>query len=274
MNLSKLLSKPAMETFTRVDTFWLENDDNFDCEDDEGILQIGQHINLDIGQVSLNYYCDECENLRTFNSNKAHGMRGVVVSRRMLSIDCVLCCGCESVVHTWFLIEAEEDIRYQSPMVRILHFREKLSDGVRLQFEQYGDLSNLLEKARRAFRDELGAGAVIYLRKAFEALTYGIATSSEIPIPVYKDNGWRRSFKGILQEVDEKHSIIPRDFEVDRYELYSKLSDIIHGDGKEEDALMYFGVLYTLVTSIISNVELKKQYQAAAQKFNNSDNSS
>lgn len=278
MNLSKLLSKPPAEDFQQVDTFWFsEEKDDCECIDDnedDATLLIGQHITLDVGQVSLNYYCEECEDMRTFTSDKEQGIRGIVVSPNMLSIDCVLRCSCNAIAHTWFLIEAKNDIRYQSPEVRISHFREKLSEGVKLQSEQYGEFSAWLEKARRAHRDGFGAGAVIYLRKIFEALTYNIASSDETPIPIRDHNGWRRSFKKILEDVDKKYQIIPPDFLNDRYDLYIKLSDIIHGDGGEEEAFKYFGILYTLVTSIISNVELRKNCRIAAQKFYDSKKTS
>ncbi|OIB01443.1 hypothetical protein AK95_28890 [Paenibacillus sp. LC231] len=276
MDLSKLLRKPPAEDYQQVDTFWVpeerEDYEYSDENEDDTSLLIGQHIILEAGQVSLNYYCTECEDLRTFNSDKEQGLRGIIVNKQVISIDCILQCNCGSVVHTWYLVEAEEDIRYQSPKVRILHFREKLTERVKLQSEKYGEFSEWLEKANRAHKDGLGSGAVIYLRKVFEALIYNIADSGNAPIPVYENNGWRRSFKKVLEEVDKKYLIIPQDFLVDRYDLYSKLSNIIHGDGSEEEAIKYFGILYTLVTSIINNVELKKNFRIAAQKFYDSAN--
>ncbi|MCH7322907.1 hypothetical protein LZ480_13580 [Solibacillus sp. MA9] len=274
MDLSKLLRKPPAEDYQQVDTFWFpeerEDYEYSDENEDDTPLLIGQHVILDAGQVSLNYYCTECEDLRTFNSDKEQGLRGIVVNKQVISIDCILQCNCGSVVHTWFLVEAEDDIRYQSPKVRILHFREKLTDCVRLQSEKYGEFSEWLEKARRAYRDELGSGAVIYLRKVYESITYSIANANNILLN--KVNGKRRSFYEILQEVDKEHSIIPESFSANGYKLFSQLSEIIHGDGSEEDALEYFGALYTLVTSILDNVNKKEELKIAVQKFNWSTN--
>lgn len=274
MDLSKLLRKPPAEDYQQVDTFWFpeerEDYEYGDENEDDSPLLIGQHIKLETGQVSLNYYCAECEDLRTFNSDKQQGLRGIVVNKQVISIDCILQCNCGSVVHTWFLVEAEEDIRYQSPRVRILHFREKLTERVKLQSEKYGEFSEWLEKANRAHKDGLGSGAVIYLRKVYESVTYSIANANNIPL--YRDNGKRRSFSEILKEVDEQHSIIPVSFSANRYELFSQLSKIIHGDGSEEDALEYFGALYTLVISVLDNVTQKEELKSAAQKFNWSTN--
>jgi len=274
MDLSKLLRKPPAEDYQQVDTFWFpeerEDYEYSDENEDDTSLLIGQHIILEAGQVSLNYYCTECEDLRTFNSDKEQGLRGIIVNKQVISIDCILQCNCGSVVHTWFLVEAEEDIRYRSPKVRILHFREKLTERVKLQSEKYGEFSEWLEKAKRAHRDGLGSGAIIYLRKVYESITYSIANANNIPL--HRGDGNRRSFSGILKEVDEKHSIIPVSFSANRYELFSQLSEIIHGDGSEEDALEYFGALYTLVTSVLDNVTHKEELKSAAQKFNWSTN--
>ena len=166
------------------------------------------------------------------------------------------------------LVEAEHDFRNQSPSVRILHFRDRLSENVKLQSEQYGEFAEWLEKAKQAHRDGLGSGAVIYLRKVFESITYNIAKVNDIQIIKHKGGKVeRRSFYGILKEVDEKHSIIPNTFSGNGYKLFGELSNIIHGDGSEEAALECFGALYTLVTGIIDNIKKKEELISALQKF-------
>lgn len=270
MKLNKLLSKPAAEDYQQVDTFWLPKEgvesEFDDSNEDDEFLRIGQNVPLDIGQISLNYYCEECEDLRTFTSDKEQELQGIVVSPKMLSVDCVLRCSCDASVFIWFLIEAKSDIRFQSPEVRILHYREKLSEGVKLQSEQYGEFAEWLEKAKRAYRDGLGSGAVIYLRKVFEALTYNVA-KADSNIEVTRA-GKRRTFYEILKEVDNKYSIIPEYFSANGYQLFRELSNIIHVDGSEEEALEYFGALETLVTSILDNVNKKEELRSAVGKFN------
>ncbi|MCL2189328.1 MAG: hypothetical protein FWC16_13950 [Defluviitaleaceae bacterium] len=275
MTLSRLLSKPQATDYQQVDTFWFpdesEENEDYECgneNDGELPILIGQHIFLDTGSISLNYYCTDCENVRTFSSGKEHGLRGVVVSQRVISIDCVLQCNCGSVVHTWFLVESEQDFRNQSPGVRILHFRDKLSGNVKLQSEQYGEFAEWLEKANQAHRDGLGSGAVIYLRKVFESITYNIAKVNDIQTTRHRSGRVeKRDFYGVLKDVDEKHSIIPNAFSGNGYKLFSELSSIIHGDGSEDDALKNFGALYTLVTGIIDNIKQKEELKSALQKF-------
>jgi len=272
MTLSRLLSKPQATDYQQVDTFWFpdeseENEENECNNENDGELPIliGQYIYLDTGCISLNYYCTDCEDARTFSSDREHGLRGVVVSQQMISVDCVLQCNCGSVVHAWFLIEAEHDFRNQSPSVRILHFRDRLSENVKLQSEQYGEFAEWLEKAKQAHRDGLGSGGVIYLRKVFESITYNIAKINSIQI--INEKGKKRTFKDVLDEVNEKHSIIPEDFSSKGYDLFKSLSKIIHDEGSEEDALEYFGAFDTLVKGVISNIKQKEELKSALQKF-------
>lgn len=271
MDLSKILRKNPTDVFQQVDTFWTpEEKEEYEYSDEndydyDNDLIIGQNISIESDQVSLNYFCIECDDLRTFSSNKVQGLKGVVVSNRVISIDCILQCNCGAIVHTWFLVEAEEDIRYQSPKVRISHFREKLTDKVNLEFEKFGEFSEWLEKAKRAQRDGLGSGAVIYLRKVYESIIYNMALVNQIPIQ--RKNGGRRSFRDVLDEVINKHPVIPSEFSENRYDLFGHLSEIIHGNGSEEEALEYFNELYTLVTSIITNMTQKEELKKAVKKF-------
>jgi len=276
MTLSRLLSKPPATDFQQVDTFCFsdEEDDSElgegyessdeDCYDEP--IQAGQYIPLETGTISLNYYCADCDDVRTFSSDKEQGLHGVAVNPQMISIDCILQCPCGSVVHAWYLVEVEHDFRNRSPNIRILHFREKLSESVKLQSEQYGKFAEWLEKSKQAHRDGLGSGAVIYLRKVFESITYDIAKANNISTT--HENGYRRKFNKILEEVDEKHAIIPTTFSENGYTLFSELSEIIHGDGSEEKALEYFGALYTLVTGVLDNIKQKDELKNAVQKLN------
>jgi len=281
MTLNRLLSKPPASDFQQVNTIYFseegelelvedgqENGDYELSDEDEQETPIlaGQYIALETGTISLNYYCTDCDDTRTFNSDEKQGLHGIAVNHQIVSIDCVLKCVCGAAVHAWYLIEAECDFRNQSPKIRILHFREKLSEGVKLQSEQYGKFAEWLEKANRANRDGLGSGAVIYLRKVFESVTYDIAKTNNISIT--HENGNRRKFNKILQEVNEKHAIIPATFSENGYALFSELSKIIHGDGSEEDALKYFGALRTLVTGVLDNIKQKDELRDAVQQFN------
>ena len=87
MSLSKLLSNPPTEDYQQVDTFWISQEsEDYEYVNDDGEIPIpiGGNVVLDIGQVSKNYYCVNCENIRTFNSIKEQELYGIVVSQQML----------------------------------------------------------------------------------------------------------------------------------------------------------------------------------------------
>ena len=158
MRLGDVLSKPPKRNFVQIEGFLVNR---------KGI--IGQQVKMSVGKVMLNYYCSRCEDIRTFTSRGR--LSCVFVSTRIISIDCVLTCSCGTDVQVWFSVEAEEDIRGQAPKVRILKRSEKLSEKVSIVSEQYGTFSLLLNKAEHAYREGLGAGAVVYQRKIMEKIT-------------------------------------------------------------------------------------------------------
>lgn len=119
MRLSSVLSKPPKPLFEPVDGFLMGKQGN-----------LGQKVDLDVGTVALNYYCETCDDLRTFYSKGK--LTCIFVNKNMVSIDCVLACACGSTVEVWFVIESENDITSLSPKVRILKRSERLSESVRL----------------------------------------------------------------------------------------------------------------------------------------------
>ncbi|MDR1538134.1 MAG: type I restriction endonuclease subunit R [Clostridiales bacterium] len=139
-------------------------------------LSVGSQQGLNIGNVGLNYYCKGCDDTRTFWSGDK--LYGIGVNERQISI---------------------------TVDVRIIKRREKLSDMVIPSREQYGEFTFLLAKATQAYRDGLGAGSVIYLRKILERLTEQTATATGIT--TLGRNGGRKPFKNLLEEVDRQQVI-------------------------------------------------------------------
>lgn len=249
MRLSDVLSKSIRKDFLQVDGFLTNKKGN-----------IGQQIKLNVGQVALNYFCMACDDIRTFNSKGE--LSCVFVNKHVISIDCVLTCGCNASVQVWFLVEAEDDICGQAPKVRIMKRSEKLSDMVKIRTEKYGEFSTLLDMAERAYRDDLGAGAIIYLRKAFEKITIQMADAIEIEYKKYK-GGNPIKFSELLKKVDEKCTIIPKEFASDGYRLFQELSDVVHGEYDEALALSKFESLHTLVVGILDNVSKSRELKMA-----------
>lgn len=248
MRLSNVLSKPPKPIFDPVDGFLIGKQGN-----------MGQKVDIDIGTVALNYYCQTCEDLRTFYSKGK--LTCIFVNKSMISIDCVMSCACGSTVEIWFIVECDNDITSVNPKVRILKRSERLSDTVKINTTRYGEYDYLLDKAEKAYREDLGAGAVVYLKKIYESITIQAARS--VGIEITNKDGYQRPFKKILTEVDQRCHIIPSEFSNNGYKLFGELSDIVHGEYDEELGLKKFEPLHRLVIGILENVRNKGDFMDA-----------
>lgn len=185
----------------------------------------------------------------------------IVANERLISVDCVLkCVVCGSSVQAWFLIGCD-DLFTQAPKVHIAKRSDYLSNAASTLQERDEDFSEMLEKARRAHNEELGAGAIVYLRKVFERITEQAAEAAGISTRT--PQGKRRPFKQVLQEVDEQCVIIPREFSNDGYKLFGELSGVVHGDFSEGEALAKYHSLRRLVIGIVENVKNNKEMMSA-----------
>ena len=235
MNLAtKVLNKPIgsyVATLPFIDIkkyFYSEYETQ---EDEEMIgLQNGDFVEIDAGRIALNFYCKKCEDSRTFMSpDRLHAL---IINENLISIDAFLQCPvCKTEIQVWFLLEVK-GMFTEEPKVKILKRTEKLSKNVsELRENSFGIYTDLLEKAMRASREGFGAGAIIYLRKVFEQVTSEAAKASNISTTYINSNGKekRKTFKDLLTEVDTKCAIVPIEFSNNRYKLFGKLSDVVHG---------------------------------------------
>ncbi len=271
MNLAtKVLNKPigsyvATLPFIDIKKYFYSEYETQDDEDMIG-LQNGDFVEIDAGRIALNFYCKKCEDSRTFMSpDRLHAL---IINENLISIDAFLQCPvCKTEIHVWFLLEVK-DMFTEEPKVKILKRTEKLSKNVsELRENSFGIYTDLLEKAMRASREGFGAGAIIYLRKVFEQVTSEAAKASNISTTYINSNGKekRKNFKDLLTEVDTKCAIVPIEFSNNRYKLFGKLSDVVHGEYDEEIALEKFSAFYRLVTGIIENIKSKEEFQSAQQ---------
>ena len=271
MNLAtKVLNKPigsyvATLPFIDIKKYFYSEYETQDDEDMIG-LQNGDFVEIDAGRIALNFYCKKCEDSRTFMSpDRLHAL---IINENLISIDSFLQCPvCKTEIQVWFLLEVK-DMFTEEPKVKILKRTEKLSKNVsELRENSFGIYTDLLEKAMRASREGFGAGAIIYLRKVFEQVTSEAAKASNISTTYINSNGKekRKNFKDLLTEVDTKCAIVPIEFSNNRYKLFGKLSDVVHGEYDEEIALEKFSAFYRLVTGIIENIKSKEEFQSAQQ---------
>lgn len=251
MRLSDVLSKPVDLKFWQVDGFL-----------DNKKLKSGKSKKLAVGKVGLSYFCKCCDSDMTFIS--ADEIYCIGVNNKQISIDCVLTCSrCGNELPVWFLVDSSSDIHLPAPEVRVLKRTEKFTQKALSAKGTYGNFAELLSKADCAYRNELGSGAIIYLRKVYEQIT--LQTAQAAGITIMKPNGTsQRPFKDILQEVDDSKSIIPKEFSADGYKLFGELSAIAHGTNvSETDALLKYEPLHRLVVGIIENVKNNAELMAA-----------
>lgn len=271
MNLAtKVLNKSIGEyvatlPFIDIKKYFYSEYENQEYEEMIG-LQNGDFVEINAGRIALNFYCKKCEDSRTFMSpDRLHAL---IINENLISVDASLQCPvCKTEIQVWFLLEVK-DMFTEEPKVKILKRTEKLSKNAsELRENSFGIYTDLLEKAMRASREGFGAGAIIYLRKVFERVTSEVAKASNISTTYVNSNGKekRKTFKELLTEVDTKCAIVPIEFSNNRYKLFGKLSDVVHGEYDEEIALEKFSAFYRLVTGIIENVKSKEEFQSAQQ---------
>lgn len=251
MRLSDVLSKPILRDFVQIEGF-LGNRK----------LKSGNSKKLKVGKVALNFYCNNCNDQRTFYSGEELFCIGV--NDNAVSVDCVIeCPRCGASVQMWFLLESQEEdnIHSANPYIRISKRSEKLSESVSLNKEDYGDFVEFFEKAKRASREGFGAGSVVYLRKILERVTY--QTADTAGISKVDRNGYRRKFRPLLEEVDQRCHIIPDEFSANGYRLFGELSDVVHGDCDDATGLEKFEPLYRLVEGVVKKVKNNQELMDA-----------
>lgn len=258
MRLSDVLSKPPTMTFFQVDGFLVGKKCN-----------IGQQINLTVGQIALNFFCENLDTFRTFYSKGT--LTCICTGNSIISIDCVLACPDCQNVRIWFLVECEGDIAASAPKVRILKRIAELPKTIKWSVQSYDLCSDLLERAVRAYEIGLGAGSLVYLRKAFEIATMQAADALGLEYSKYP-GGNPKNFTDLLKRVDEGSSIIPPEFASERKKLFQELSTVVHGAFNEDDGLAKFQPLYRLVVGVLENIRNKREFQSARAALGWCDN--
>ena len=254
MRLSGVLSKEPSKEYCQVDNFLNQK------------LKYGKQRKLEVGRITLPFYCKICEDTLTFASVNEN-LICTGINDKNISIDTVLKCPrCNSVVPVWFLIESCEDtIAMQYPKVRILKRSYKLFDNVTINSDRYGKYSELLEKSNIAYNEELGSGAIIYLRKIYEQIV--TETAQIYGINMCTAKGRRRKFEELLEEVDSEASIVPLEFAKNGYTLFQRLSNVIHGEYDEQIALKQYPAFYRLVIGILENINNNKELLKAINEL-------
>lgn len=220
----------------------------------------GKQKPITVGRVVRNHFCLSCGDIRSFVSSET--LSCLVSGDSTLSIDVALrCSGCESGAEAWFLLGCDDDLYAQAPEIYLQRFTENRRDIAGGQGFQVEQIDDLFERAQIAFDDSLGAGAMVYLRKIFEAVTSQAADA--IGLSTRRSNGKRKDFRSLLAEVDATSQIIPSEFSNDGYTLFGELSEVIHGDSDELRALEKYEPCRRLILGIVNNIRNREEFAAA-----------
>ena len=222
----------------------------------------GKHKRIRAGKVFHNFHCQKCGDQRTFVSGEELDCLGL--GDDQVSIDVTLrCAECKSSVEAWFLVASEGSIAGPAPQVRVERYTENLRDRAERVGETGGAFSDLVKRANLAYENDLGAGAIIYIRKIFELITWEVAEIAGIPTE--RKSGKRRPFFDVLRDVNDERKIIPQRFSSDGYQLFSELSEIIHGESSEKVALQKYEPCLRLVLGVVEEVNRDNVFAKAIE---------
>lgn len=252
MRLSDILSKPPSKEYEQIEGFL-----------DDKKLPISALRTVKVGNIGINFFCKKCKDTRTFICDKK--IQAMGINKNLVSIDCVLQCPlCKTTVPVWFLIESCEEIHSHTPSVRVIKYSNKLSEEVCIH-QTFLKYAEMLDKSEKAYREGLGAGSAVYLRKLFEKITVDIAQIKKIDTKNQKNH--RKKFQDLLKEVDKVAHIVPKEFSENGYQLFGELSNVLHNDYSEKDALEKYEALKRLVIGILDNVKNNSEIMLAIEQL-------
>ena len=227
-------------------------------------LRWRRHRNIAVGKVFHNFHCQQCGDQRSFQSGTSLACLGL--GDRAVSIDATLKCpGCEGRVEVWFVVGSENDIFGQAPHVRLERYTENLGDRAVSIGEITGPFADLVKRANAAYEAELGAGSMVYLRWILESITCEVAEIANVPTVGKK--GGRVPFRDLLERVNDQRSIIPQQFSSNGYKLFGELSEVIHGNSTEEEALKKFKPCLQLVLGVVEEVNRDNVFASAIDEL-------
>lgn len=267
MRLSSRLSDKSknhgeIESFIDWEKYTLSPEEE---TEDVQLISTDDFLEIQIGTIMLPFYSTICRDSVSFVSPRK--LHCLIINETMISIDCQLQCmdydennssckNCNHCVQAWFLVGAD-DIFAATPNIHIIKQNFKLPENIKLPVETEDKFVEWLTKAEIAYKERLGAGAIIYLRSILERITIEVGDNAGVAIR--KQNGNIKPFEQVIAAVDKECSIIPVIYSDNGYDLFRRLSNIAHGNSDEETALKEYDHLRRLVVGIMDNVKKKEE---------------
>ena len=262
MTLSDILSKEPNQEYKQIDSFLVGKKGS-----------VGQKVEISVGKIALNFFCEQCGDMRTFFSPDKLDL--LFINKKTCSVNSLLSCICKNCIPISFIIESESDITAYTPKVKILKKFIGLQEHTHIEQSKYSSFIELLDKAKCAYYMGFGAGSIVYLRKIFEKIVVEIAIEKNIEYQQY-EGGNPKNFSNLLKDVNEQCKIIPEEFSNEGYKLFKELSTVVHGDYSEETGLEKFNLFYRLIIGILDNMNNKQDFTNIKLKLgwieNNTEN--
>lgn len=262
MTLSDILSKEPNQEYKQIDYFLVGKKGS-----------VGQKVEISVGKIALNFFCEQCGDMRTFFSLEKLDL--IFLNKKNCIVNSLLTCVCKNCIPISFIIECETDITGYAPKVKILKKFIGLQENMHIEQSKYSNFNELLDKAKCAYYMGFGAGAIVYLRKIFEKIIIEIAKENNLEYSQY-EGGNPKNFNKLLQSVNDKYKIIPEEFSNEGYKLFKELSTVVHGDYSEETGLEKFNLFYRLIIGILDNMNNKQDFTNIKLKLgwieNNTEN--
>jgi hypothetical protein len=185
-----------------------------------------------------------------------------MIDERALAVDDSIiaqlrCPTCGSSVYICYYIEYNNKFEQDSDMYRVHKIGEYPNQDINRfnPIQKYStDFPNeykLMISAEKAFSIGLGSGSIIYLRKAYESLLYGILDENNISRPT--------QFRQALEKADEVAHIVPLELKDRAYGLFGEMSDLIHGEAEDEQCLEKYELLRDVFRLLLDEIVEKKR---------------
>ncbi len=131
------------------------------------------------------------------------------------------------------------------------------------------DICILLQQADISYYNNLGIGCFIYLRYILEKIVYRLAKENKIDLKNSK--GKDKTFRVLMDEVDQKTKIFPDEIKEEKYNLLFKPhSEFIHGrnDYDNDEIRLKYPSYRSLIVGVLDNINNKQNITKAKNKIN------
>lgn len=227
-------------------------------------LNFGRYRKANVGAISLKFYCCRCDNnnrYQTFSDVRCMGIDDNTVSISSL----FKCAQCKKTkIPAWFIVKSSDDIHSSIPNITLVRRSLFLMKGVLFDDEDGEQVKKHFNKAQSCYIENLGVGAVVYLRVILEEALHREA--KKLKIIDKNEENTAIPFRNLYEKVSQKRTIIPEEFRKNGYQLFKEMSKIVHGQRSDEHALKNFNSYKRLVEGVLDTIKNSTEIKEAARQ--------